>query len=62
MSISTSYRNPIWEEIRDAWYDLVPDSGKKNAAMFFPPLNEYINVAKHCFHVHEVPIDIKMSL
>lgn len=62
LSISTGYRDPIWEEIRDAWYDLVPDAHKRNAAIFFPPKDEYVNVQKYCFHVHEVPLDLKISL
>lgn len=57
MSISTGFRNPTWEEIRDAWYDLVPDADKRNAAMFFPPEDEYVNLQKYCFHIHEVPLD-----
>ena len=61
MSISTSYRDPSWQEIRDAWYDLVPEAASRNAAMFFPPKDEYVNVQKYCFHIHEVPLDIKMS-
>ena len=61
MSISTGYRDPIWEEIRDAWYDLVPDADERNAAMFFPPKDEYVNLQKYCFHLHEFPLDIKMS-
>lgn len=61
MSISTCYRNPTWEEIRDAWYALIPDSEKKNGAMFFPPQAEYVNLQQYCFHVHEVPLDCKTS-
>lgn len=61
MSISTGYRDPIWSEIRDAWYDLVPDADKRNAAMFFPPKDEYVNAHKYCFHVHEVPLDLKFK-
>lgn len=26
----------------------------------FPTPKEYVNVQKYCFHVHEVPLDIKM--
>ncbi len=62
MSISTCYRDPTWQEIRDAWYDLVPDAENRNAAMFFPPQEEYVNLQKYCFHVHEVSLDLKMSL
>jgi hypothetical protein len=59
LSISSSSRDPTWEEIRDAWYDLVPEAHKKNGAIFFPPKDEYINVHKYCFHIHEVPPDLK---
>lgn len=59
MSISTSYRDPTWKEIRDAWYDLIPDADKKHGAMFFPPKDEYVNLHNHCFHVHEVTEDSK---
>lgn len=62
MSISLPFRNPTWEEIRDAWYDLVPGATKMNAAMFLPPKDEYVNVYEYCFHVHQVPLDFKMSL
>lgn len=59
MSISCAKRNPTWEEIRDAWYDLIPDADKRNGAMFFPPKGEYVNVHSYCFHIHEVPLDLK---
>lgn len=59
MSISTSYRDPTWKEIRDAWYDLIPDAEIRNGAMFFPPKEEYVNVHPYCFHVHEVNLDCK---
>ncbi len=59
MSISTSYRDPTWKEIRNAWYDLVPDAEIKNGAMFFPPKNEYVDVQKYCFHIHEMPLMAK---
>lgn len=59
MSISCAKRDPTWEEIRDAWYNLVPNAQKRNGAMFFPPINEYVNLHNHCFHVHEVPLNLK---
>lgn len=59
ISISCANRNPTWEEIRDAWYTLVPESDRRNGAMFFPPKDEYVNLHQHCFHVHEVPINLK---
>ena len=62
MSISSGAREPTWGEIRDAWYDLIPDSDNKNGAMFFPPKDEYINIHNFCFHVHEVHKDLKTNL
>lgn len=59
MSISCSNRNPRWNEIRDAWYDLVPDAATRCGAMFFPPKHEYVNVYDFCFHIHEVNPDLK---
>ena len=54
MSISCKDRNPTWEEIRDAWYKLVPNAKNITGAMYFPPEEEYVNVHQHCFHVYEV--------
>jgi hypothetical protein len=62
ISVSCQHRNPRWSEIKQAWYDLVPDSKNKNGAMFFPPVNEYVNLHKHCFHIHEVPLDLKVCM
>ncbi len=59
MSISCAAREPLWNEIRDAWYDLIPNSDQRNGAMFFPPKDEYVNVHKFCFHIHEVSKDLK---
>lgn len=59
MSISTPYRDPTWEEIKTAWYKFIPDADKRNGAMFFPPKDEYVNVHKYCFHIHEVLMDVK---
>jgi hypothetical protein len=58
MSISTPYRNPTWEEIRQARYDLVPD--EVTMAMLLPPKEEYINVHSFCFHLYQVPEDVPM--
>ena len=60
MSISTPYRNPTWEEIRAAWYNLIPDAYKRHGAMFFPLINEYVNTHKFCFHIHEVKENAKL--
>jgi hypothetical protein len=52
MSISCHNRNPLWDEIKDARYALLP-SGLWFAHML-PPLNEYINIHPHCFHLWEI--------
>ena len=57
MSISCSDRELSWKEIRDAWYDLVPDADSKTGAMFFPPKSEYVNLHICCFHIHEIKSD-----
>lgn len=59
MSISCDLREPTWEEIKDAWYDLIPESNERYGAMFFPPKSEYVNVHKYCFHIHEVMANAK---
>jgi len=59
MSISCPFRDPIWQEIRDAWYNLIPDAKNMNGAMFFPPTYEYVNIHKYCFHIHEVSKEFK---
>jgi len=53
LSISTTYRNPTWEEIRAARYDFIPD--KVTMAMMLPPRAEYVNIHDFCFHLHQVP-------
>ena len=52
LSISHPNRHPIWEEIAEARYDLLPDN--VTMAMVLPPRGEYVNVHKHCFHLHEL--------
>ena len=54
MSCSRKDRNPYWEEIRNAWYDNVPNAEHLTGAMYFPPKSEYVNVMEHCFHIYEV--------
>jgi hypothetical protein len=55
MSISVPYRYPSWDEMRAAWYTLIPDAENITGAMFFPKKSEYVNVHQNCFHVYEVP-------
>lgn len=55
LSISTPYRNPTWEEIRQARYDFCPHD--VTMAMVLPPVAEYLNVHEFCFHLHQIPND-----
>lgn len=52
MSISHASRNPTWEEIRDARYEFIPNH--VTMAMLLPPKEEYVNVHKYCFHLHQI--------
>ena len=53
LSISCPNRNPTWEEIKQARYDFCPHD--VSMAMILPPTDEYVNVHKFCFHLHEIP-------
>lgn len=53
LSISGHGRDPAWQEIVTARYRLLPDVPEM--AMFLPPLDEYVNLHPHTFHLHEVP-------
>ena len=52
LSISREDRYPDWDEIKSARYDLMPDN--MTVAMLLPPKEEYVNVHKNCFHLHEL--------
>ena len=56
MSISCANRYPVWDEIRDARYALLPD--EITMGMFLPPKAQYVNVHPNCFHLHEVIEDL----
>lgn len=53
LSISTDSRNPTWEEIKQARYDLCPSD--VTMAMILPPKEEYVNLHNFCFHLHQIP-------
>lgn len=53
LSISCPNRNPTWEEIKQARYDLCPH--EITMAMILPPTDEYVNLHEHCFHLHQIP-------
>lgn len=55
LSISHPFRYPKWDEIVDARYTLLPNNC--TMAMFLPPREQYVNVHKNCFHLHQVPND-----
>jgi hypothetical protein len=52
LSISRTDRYPVWDEIKDARYALLPDN--ITMAMLLPPKAEYVNLHKNCFHLHEM--------
>jgi hypothetical protein len=53
LSISTPYRNPTWEEIKQARYDLCPHD--VTMAMILPPTDQFINIHNFCFHLWQIP-------
>ena len=53
ISISRRDRDPSWQEIATARYRILPDV--EEMAMFLPPLDEYVNLHKFTFHLHEIP-------
>jgi hypothetical protein len=52
LSISRTDRYPVWDEIRDARYALLPDDC--TMAMLLPPKAQYVNLHPRCFHLHEI--------
>ncbi len=52
LSISTKTRYPVWDEIKEARYDLIPD--EVTMAMLLPPKSEYVNFHPNTFHLHEM--------
>jgi hypothetical protein len=52
LSIAHSNRYPNWEEIKEARYRLLPD--EVTMAILLPPKDQYVNVHKNCFHLHEI--------
>jgi hypothetical protein len=54
VSISCKTRYPTWEEIKAAWYELVPGAEERTGAILLPPKAEYVNLHSNCFHVYEL--------
>lgn len=52
LSISCQNRYPTWDEIKHARYDLLP--ADITMAMLLPPADEYVNLHKNCFHLHQI--------
>ena len=54
ISVSHPYRYPTWEEIKAAWYDLVPNASEITGAIILPRKPEYVNIHTNCFHVYQL--------
>jgi len=52
MSISHPLRYPHWDEIKTARYALCPS--EITMALILPPPEQYVNLHKNCFHLHEI--------
>lgn len=52
--VSLPKRYPTWEEIKSAWYELVPEAETHYGAIVLPPVKEYVNLHQNCFHVYEL--------
>jgi hypothetical protein len=52
LSISHRNRYPVWDEIKAARYDLVPNNVMM--AMLLPPKEEYVDLHPNTFHLHEI--------
>ena len=55
LSISCSDRYPVWDEIKDARYSLLPMG--LTFAQILPPMNEFVNIHPNCFHLWELDAD-----
>jgi len=54
VSVSCKNRYPTWEEIKAAWYELVPGAEERTGAIQLPKKVEYVNLHGNCFHVYEL--------
>lgn len=52
LSISHANRYPVWDEIKAARYELIPDH--VTMCMILPPKAEYVNLQENTFHLHEI--------
>jgi hypothetical protein len=53
LSISCVHRYPTWDEIKAARYDLLP--ADVTMALLLPPPEDYVDIHKNCFHLHQIP-------
>jgi hypothetical protein len=53
LSIAHHYRYPMWDEIAEARYRLLPPD--INMAILLPPEEEWINIHKNCFQMIQIP-------
>lgn len=52
LSLSAHKRNPAYQEVKEARYELMPDA--KYVAQIFPPQDEFVNIHEGCFHLWEL--------
>jgi hypothetical protein len=60
LSISCMHRYPTWDEIKAARYDLLP--ADITMAMLLPPPDDYVNVHKNCFHLHQIADEVAREI
>lgn len=59
LSISHGDRDPTWEEISGARYELIPD--EITMVQVLPPRKDYTNLHDHCFHLWEIEADARFT-
>jgi hypothetical protein len=52
ISVAHPQRYPTWDEIKAARYDHTPHD--ITMAMILPPIEEYVNLHEHCFHLYQI--------
>lgn len=57
LSISRKDRYPNWDEIKTARYELLPNEA--HFAIILPPREEYVNLEKNTFHLHQISGPVK---
>lgn len=54
VSVSLPRRYPTWEELKSAWYELVPNAENIAGAIILPRARDYVNLHPNCFHIYEL--------